>query len=94
MINRIVKMTFKPENTETFENLFLLVREKIISFEGCLGVKLLRDVNNPAIYFTYSLWQDEESLHRYRKSALFDDTWKKTKALFSDKPEAWSLIEQ
>jgi len=94
MINRIVKMTFKPENTENFENLFLLVREKIVAFDGCRGVKLLRDVNNPAIYFTYSLWQDEECLNRYRKSALFDDTWKKTKALFSDKPEAWSLFEQ
>ena len=94
MINRIVKMTFKPENTDTFESLFLLVREKIIAFEGCEGVKLLRDVNNPSIYFTYSLWHDEESLNKYRKSALFDDTWKKTKALFSDKPEAWSLFEQ
>ncbi len=94
MINRVVKMTFKPENAEKFEELFLLVKDKIEASEGCNGVKLLRDINNPSIFFTYSLWQHENNLNAYRKSALFDDTWKKTKAMFADKPEAWSLVEQ
>ncbi|MFM9945734.1 MAG: putative quinol monooxygenase [Bacteroidia bacterium] len=94
MINRIVKMTFEGENTEAFQNLFENVKNKIENFEGCHGVKLLRDVNNPSIFFTYSLWDDENYLNAYRKSALFDDTWSKTKALFSQKPEAWSVLEQ
>ena len=94
MINRVVKMTFKPENTEKFEELFLLVKDKIEASKGCNGVKLLRNINNPNIFFTYSLWQHENNLNAYRKSALFDDTWKKTKAMFADKPEAWSLVEQ
>jgi len=94
VINRIVKMTFKAESTEDFQNLFILVKEHIRAFDGCEGVRLLRDVKDPTIFFTYSLWQNEECLNIYRKSALFDETWKKTKALFADKPEAWSLIEQ
>lgn len=87
-------MTFTEENTETFLELFEVVQNKISNFEGCKSVKLLRDVNNPCMFFTYSKWEDENALNAYRKSALFDDTWTKTKALFSDKPEAWSTEEQ
>lgn len=94
MITRIVKMTFKEENTEAFQNIFELVKERILNFEGCKSVKLLRDVNNPCVFFTYSKWENENSLNAYRKSLFFDDTWTKTKALFSDKPEAWSAEEQ
>ncbi len=87
-------MTFKEENIEDFLNLFEVVKNKIANFEGCKSVKLLRDVNNPCVFFTYSKWEEENALNAYRKSALFDDTWTKTKALFSHKPEAWSTEEQ
>lgn len=86
-------MSFAHENVETFQLLFERVREKIISFPGCEGVKLLRDIHNPNIFFTYSLWENDAALQAYRKSALFDDTWTKTKALFNDKPQAWSVQE-
>jgi len=94
MLNRIVKMSFKSENTETFQSLFLLVNEQIRTFPGCLGVKLLRDIENPNIFFTYSIWVNQNALNAYRKSAFFDDTWRKTKVLFDNKPQAWSLLEQ
>jgi heme-degrading monooxygenase HmoA len=41
--------------------------------------------------FTLSIWNKEEDLNEYRKSAFFKSTWAKTKILFCDKPEAWSL---
>lgn len=94
MLNRIVKMSFKSENTEAFERLFLLVKEQIRAFPGCEGVKLLRDIENPNIFFTYSIWVDETALNAYRKSAFFDDTWGKTKVLFDSKAQAWSVLEQ
>lgn len=87
-------MTFKEGNTIAFQELFEIVKDKIVKFEGCRSVKLLRDINNPCIFFTYSKWDNETALNNYRKSAFFDDTWTKTKALFSDKPEAWSVAEQ
>lgn len=87
-------MNFKENSLEAFKNLFEKVKVQIQSFPGCNGVKLLQDINDPCIFITYSLWDTEESLHAYRKSAFFDDTWHKTKELFSDKPEAWSLTEQ
>jgi heme-degrading monooxygenase HmoA len=40
---------------------------------------------------TYSHWTGEEALDNYRHSELFRVTWAKTKQLFADRPEAWSL---
>ncbi len=91
MIKRIVKMSFKPENIETFKTIFETNWQRIKGFEGCSHVELLQDKNNPEIFFTYSLWQSEEHLNNYRNSELFNTVWSSTKALFNAKPEAWSV---
>ncbi|MBL7795100.1 MAG: antibiotic biosynthesis monooxygenase, partial [Saprospiraceae bacterium] len=38
-----------------------------------------------------SIWDDEAALERYRESELFQATWERTKALFAEKAEAWSV---
>ncbi|MFN8164792.1 MAG: antibiotic biosynthesis monooxygenase family protein [Bacteroidia bacterium] len=91
MIIRIVKMTFLPEKTGEFEEIFRSSGPKIREFPGCHGVELLKDLNNPSIYMTFSTWDEAESLEKYRQSRLFKDTWQKTKVLFSAPAEAWSL---
>jgi quinol monooxygenase YgiN len=91
MLIRIVKLTFKPENVDAFVNTFDEKKHFIASFNGCIGVELLRDINNPNIFFTYSKWNNAESLERYRISELFVSTWDTVKKLFGDKPEAWSV---
>lgn len=88
---RIVKMIFRFEETQNFEELFNAVKPKIENQEGCNGVQLLRDIKDNRIYFTYSNWDSETHLQAYRNSELFAETWKKTKALFDGKPEAWSV---
>lgn len=91
MIKRIVKMSFKPENVAVFKTIFEMNWQKISVAEGCLHVELLQDINNPSVFFTYSLWQNEDFLNKYRKSNLFNEVWASTKVLFDAKPEAWSL---
>jgi heme-degrading monooxygenase HmoA len=90
MIHRIVKMTFKVEHIEAFQEIFSLSKDRIASFPGCKGVKLLQDQKDPRQFFTFSYWTDEKALEAYRKSVLFKNTWKATKALFDDRPMAWS----
>lgn len=90
MITRIVKMEFDPDKIEDFKLVFEEVKQKISEFEGCEGVSLLQDVKNKNIFFTYSHWESEEALNNYRHSEFFAQTWKKTKALFTGKPQAWS----
>lgn len=84
-------MTFRPGTLDDFKALFGRVRPQIEGFDGCEGVDLLEDMDNPAILMTYSLWQTPEALEKYRQSGLFMETWAKTKVWFADKPEAWSL---
>lgn len=91
MIVRVVKMTFQPEAIEEFKSIFEASKEKIKTQDGCLYLSMLQDVHQPNIFFTYSYWKAEENLHAYRKSELFGSVWPRTKALFANKPEAWSL---
>jgi quinol monooxygenase YgiN len=92
MIKRIVKMTFKAEFIEEFVALFNSKKELIAAVEGCTFVELLKDVSNPNIFFTYSLWEEESYIDAYRHSELFKSVWAQTKIGFDDKPEAWSLL--
>lgn len=91
MIKRIVKMSFKTESIESFKTIFENNWQKIKGFDGCNSVELLQDINNPSIFFTYSFWQSEEHLNKYRNSDLFNTVWGATKILFNAKPEAWSV---
>src|SRR5690606_39851498 len=68
MLIRIVKLTFKPENIASFERIFEESKNGILAFDGCNMVELYRDIDNPNIFFTYSFWEGESSLERYRRS--------------------------
>ena len=91
MIKRFVKMTFKTENIERFKDIFNASKNLIAAMEGCNHVELLQDINNPNLFFTLSIWDDPKFLEVYRQSELFEGVWAKTKILFADKPEAWSV---
>ena len=91
MIKRIVKLTFQPDNIPAFQRIFEESKHKIRAREGCHHLELWQDKRNPHIFFTYSFWTSEKELNAYRHSELFQQTWAKTKALFGDKPEAWSV---
>ena len=84
-------MTFQPEKTTDFIKVFETRKKLIGNFEGCLGVELLRDINQNNVFFTYSKWQNEQALEKYRQSELFQTTWGGVKKWFTGKPEAWSL---
>jgi len=91
MIKRIVKLSVRPEEVENFQVIFEESKTNIRGFEGCQHLELLRCTDPDNIFFTYSFWNNEEALDAYRKSDLFKRTWSKTKLLFNDKPEAWSV---
>ncbi len=84
-------MSFHQENIETFRAIFEDKKEFIRNSEGCKLLELYQDKNNKELFFTYSYWETEQDLENYRNSELFKSVWKKTKALFNKKPEAWSV---
>ena len=86
-------MEFEPENVSAFVNIFKTNKDIITTFDGCHSVELLRDINTQNIFLTYSIWDSESSLKKYRESNTFKDIWSKTKPLFSSKAKAWSVEE-
>ena len=93
MLIRIVRMEFAPDKVDDIKKLFEEVKVKIAGFPGCYHVELCADATFPNVFYTYSKWQNEAALNAYRSSAFFDDTWTRTKALFSGRPLAYSMLE-
>ena len=93
MIKRIVKMEFEADKVEKFKSIFQENQSKIAAQEGCYGVELLQDINKSNIFFTYSKWESQAHLDLYRETKLFKVVWTQTKALFCNKPMAWSVQE-
>ena len=91
MIKRLVKLTFKDDKTTEFIQIFEESKQKILDREGCMHVELLRATTPQNVFFTLSIWENEQALESYRQSELFISTWARTKALFSERAEAWSV---
>lgn len=94
MMIRIVKMEFRADEITTFLRNFNEYKERIRAVEGCERLELLRDIDQPAIFMTYSYWKAPMYLEAYRHSDLFREVWSKTKPLFSAKPQAWSVEQK
>lgn len=90
MITRIVKMTFRPDEVDNFKSLFHQNKEKIKGFPGCYHLELLQEEKGGMVFFTYSIWENEEALETYRHSELFKQVWINTKEKFAEKASAWS----
>lgn len=88
---RIVKLTFQEDKLQDFLNFFDTINTKVAGFEGCNGMKLLQDIHQPHVVFTYSDWDDEAALNNYRYSDLFKGVWTTIKPWFDAKAEAWSV---
>ena len=84
-------MSFDNKLTDKFLHVFSSHKESIRNFPGCRFLELYQDKENSAIFFTYSYWENETDLENYRRSELFKNVWSKTKIMFNDKPQAWSV---
>jgi quinol monooxygenase YgiN len=91
MVKRIVKMTFREEECAAFEQLFGEFRQHIRSAPGCMSLELLRARDPSSVYFTYSSWENAESLEAYRNSGVFAEVWPRTRAMFAAPAEAWTV---
>jgi heme-degrading monooxygenase HmoA len=83
-------MSFQPEKVDSFLQLFSRVAGYIRTFPGCQRLELLADQTDEQVFTTYSIWDSQHDLDEYRRSPLFDDTWRRTREMFSDSPSAVS----
>jgi quinol monooxygenase YgiN len=92
-ITRIVKMTFKPEHINDFSEYFISIKDKVAGQPGCNGVKLLKEIDETGVFFTYSNWDSVDDLNNYRHTETFGKIWPTVKNWFATKAEAWSVDE-
>ncbi len=85
-------MTFRQDEVENFLSFFKKAKPKINAFQGCESVELYRDQGLSNVFYTHSIWIDQEHLEDYRSSDFFKKTWAETKLLFAEKPQAYSLV--
>lgn len=91
MVVRVVKMTFRPEAVERFQELFAGWGPRIRAFPGCRHLELLHQPDDPRVFFTYSHWDHPADLEAYRTSEVFAGVWPVVKALFAAPAQAWTL---
>lgn len=91
MVTRLVKMTFRPDAIDPFLAIFREVQPRIRAVEGCTHLELWQDADDPAVLFTYSRWDSPQHLQAYRDSDLFQSTWARTKSLFAERAQAWTV---
>ena len=94
MLLRIVRMDFQSDKVEEFKTFFEQIKDKIAANPGCQHVELCKDSKMDHVYYTFSKWESEEDLERYRHSELFEEVWAKTKKMFGGKPSAYSLMQE
>jgi quinol monooxygenase YgiN len=87
-------MTFQQDKIDDFVKIFEENKEAIRNQAGCKHLELWQDKNQPHIFRTYSLWEDEVHLNQYRDSETFGKVWPATKTLFAEKPVASSHIQR
>ena len=91
MITRIVKLEFQEDKIDSFLSFFDTIKHVVNEFPGCYGMKLYQDIDNPTVVMTYSHWESQLDLDRYRDSDEFGTIWPKIKPWFAKKPDAWSV---
>jgi len=94
MIHRFVKLTFREDAIELFCAKFELIKTQIRTMDGCHYLAMFQDKRDKRIFFTHSIWKNEECLNSYRKSEFFGINWPETKKLFANEPHAWTLEQK
>lgn len=91
MLTRLVRMRFQPSHVDQFLALYATMRPAIVSQPGCLSVQLVRELDDPASFATWSTWESTAALDAYRTSAFFRQYWPQVRALFRQPAEAVSF---
>ena len=86
-IVRLIFVTVKAEDGAAAERLWkeecapLMIRQ-----EGCLSEELLRSLEVPGEFISYSVWESQESIDRYRESDSHEEIKRHGARLKTEKP--------
>ena len=91
MITRIVKMTVDEKNVGDFRKYFENYNQQIMQVDGCHHHDFLEDKNDPTTFFTYTTWETERQIERYRRSEMHRLHKEKMKEFYAKDDIAWTV---
>jgi heme-degrading monooxygenase HmoA len=86
-IVRMIYVKVDPDQIEKAQRVWkehcapLMIKEP-----GCVSEKLLKCTDEPGEFISYSEWDNQESIDRYRRGAAHEEIKKHTGSLRSDRP--------
>ena len=86
-IVRLIFVTVKAADAAAAERLWkdecapLMIRQK-----GCLSEELLKSLENPGEFISYSVWENQESIDRYRASDAHEEIKRHGARLKTEEP--------
>jgi heme-degrading monooxygenase HmoA len=89
-IGRVIMITVPPENAADAERVWktecgpLMIRQK-----GCRSEKLMKSLDRPGLYISYSEWDSADDIDRYRESTDHETIQSETYALEGARAVVW-----
>jgi heme-degrading monooxygenase HmoA len=86
-IARLIYVTVRPDQAKEAERIWkedcapLMIKQP-----GCLSEELLKCIDVPGEYISYSEWKDQASIDQYRRSAAHEKIKKHTRGLQGGAP--------
>lgn len=91
MILRIVKMEVDDTRIDFFENFMNNLSEEKLTLEGCLHHDFFCEKDNRNMYYSYTIWQSEKFLNKYKKTDLFKEVTRTLRHICIKEPIAWTV---
>lgn len=82
-------MKIKEHCLSDFINFISATNEKILETEGCKQLELLRDKEDPTVFFIYQFWDSEKSLSKYHRSEFYGRYKEQINSFFEENEQAW-----
>lgn len=61
--------------------------------KGCMHLDMFSDKKEKDIFYSYTIWDNDTNLKKYRKSALYKELSGKILPLCDKEPKAWTVDE-
>lgn len=87
-------MHIKTKDIVKFRDTFTNYQSQIKDFKGCMQHDIFCDKEKEEIYYSYTIWDSEKNLNKYRKSTLLKEINTNIIQYCSKDPQAWTIDKE
>jgi hypothetical protein len=91
MILRVVKMVVDQNKIDIFNNFMSNLSTEKEGMDGCVHHDFFSNKQFRNVFYSYTIWESEKYLNKYRKSMLFKEVTTTLRSLCLSEPAAWTV---